>query len=92
MSTISLDQDGERFVMTVDGHLCELGFSLDDSVVSMNHVRVPKAVGGRGLAADLTRHALDWAREQQLTVRPVCPYVARWIERNPAYQGLVEND
>jgi hypothetical protein len=54
------------------------------------HVRVPDAVGGRGLAGQLTRHALDWARDEGLKVRPVCPYVATWIERHPDYQGLVD--
>ncbi|MGY6629854.1 MAG: GNAT family N-acetyltransferase [Wenzhouxiangella sp.] len=92
MSSISLDTDGQRFVMTVDGHHCELGFSRSGQVVSMNHVQVPDAVGGRGLASELTRHALDWAGDQNLAVRPVCPYVARWIERHPEYQNLVEND
>ncbi len=91
MSTISLDQDANRFIMHVDGELCELGFSLHGKMVSMNHVRVPKSVGGRGLAAELTRHALDWAREEGLTVRPACPYVDNWIERHPEYQALLEN-
>jgi uncharacterized protein len=90
MSNIRLDQDQQRFVMEVDGHECELGFSRDGNIASMNHVRVPDAVGGRGLAGQLTRHALDWARDEGLKVRPVCPYVATWIERHPDYQGLVD--
>lgn len=90
MNEIRLDQQQQRFVMEVDGHECELGFSRDGNIVSMNHVRVPDAVGGRGLAGQLTRHALDWARDEGLKVRAVCPYVARFVERHTEYQSLID--
>lgn len=89
--SIELDSAAERFVLTVDGHACELGFHREGSVLSLNHVRVPEAVGGRGLAGELTRHALDWARDHHLKVRPVCPYVAHWIERHADYQNLLSS-
>jgi predicted GNAT family acetyltransferase len=88
--TIRLDLQAGRFEKIVEGHSCVLDFTLGDGVASMNHVGVPEAVGGRGIAGQLTRHALDWARTEGLRVRARCPYVARWIERHPGYQGLLE--
>jgi uncharacterized protein len=85
---IELNADRNRFEAVVDGHLCELGFELANGVIHMNHVQVPKAVGGRGIAAELTRHALDHARAQGWKVVPNCPYVKTWIERHPEYQSL----
>jgi predicted GNAT family acetyltransferase len=52
-------------------------------------VRVPEAVGGRGIAGEITRYALDWARDKGLRVVANCPYVARWIERHPEYEQLL---
>lgn len=86
---IELDQEAGRFEAIVEGHSCVLDFTLDNEVVSMNHVGVPKAVGGRGVAGQLTRYALDWTEAQGLKVRARCPYVARWIERHPEYQKLL---
>ncbi|NBB93501.1 MAG: N-acetyltransferase [Gammaproteobacteria bacterium] len=86
---IRLDLDAGRFEAVVEGHSCVLDFTREGKVVSMNHVGVPKAVGGRGIAGQLTRHALEWADEQGLEVRARCPYVARWIERHPEYQRLL---
>ncbi|MEE4297156.1 MAG: GNAT family N-acetyltransferase [Wenzhouxiangella sp.] len=79
----------KRFEMRVDGHLCTLDYSERQNGVSFDSVQVPKAVGGRGLAGKLTRHALDWARSQGLSVQPTCPYVARWIDRHPDYADLL---
>jgi len=83
MNEILLETRLAQFAMTVDGHRCELDFSLAEQVMDIRSVRVPKAVGGRGLAGQLTRHALDWARDNALRVKPTCPYVASWLERHP---------
>jgi len=92
MNEITLNNQAERFEMTVDGQLCVLEFSLSPGLAHFNSVRVPKAVGGRGLAGQLTRHALDWARGENLKVVPNCPYVASWLERHPDYQDLLVGD
>lgn len=86
---IKLEPDKNRFLLRVDDWDCVLEFSLDGASASFNHVRVPDAVGGQGLAGRLTRHALDWAREQDLKVIPHCPYVASWIKRHPDYADLI---
>lgn len=85
---IKLNEQQQRFETNVDGHLCILEFKLDDGIIHMNHVGVPKEVGGRGIAGDLTRHALDHARSNGWRVRPNCPYVKKWIERHPEYADL----
>lgn len=86
---IQHDLQRGRFVATVDGHDCVLEFKLSADRVAMTAVRVPDAVGGRGIAGQLTRHALDWARSEALKVDPVCPYVKTWIKRHPDYQDLL---
>ncbi len=86
---IELNADEKRFETVVEGHLCELGFELADNVIHINHVRVPKAVGGRGIAGNLTRHALDHARARGWKVVPNCPYVKTWIDRHREYAELV---
>jgi uncharacterized protein len=86
---INLELEAGRFSMVVDDQTCVLEFQRSGDVVNINSVRVPDAVGGRGLAGKLTRHALDWACSKGLRVKPNCPYVKSWIERHPDYQNLV---
>lgn len=88
--SIQLNSEKGRFETTVEAHLCVLDFTLDGDVVSMNHVGVPDAVDGRGIAGALTRYALDHAREQGWRVKPNCPYVKSWIERHPDYKTLID--
>jgi predicted GNAT family acetyltransferase len=83
MTDISLESPKAQFAMTVEGERCELDFSVSGAVMDIRSVRVPKAVGGRGIAGQLTRHALDWGRSQSLAIKPTCPYVAKWLDRHP---------
>jgi predicted GNAT family acetyltransferase len=34
------------------------------------------------------RYALDWARDHDKKIVATCPYVAKFLERNPEYGAL----
>lgn len=83
------NQAEKRFEWIEDGVTSELVYELQNGVMSILHTGVPAAVGGRGIAADLTQTALHTAREHGWLVRPVCSYVAAYIQKNPEYQSLL---
>jgi uncharacterized protein len=87
--SINPDQSNSRFETMVDGHRAVLDYRRQGDSVHMTHVGVPAPIEGRGIAAALTRAALDWARAERLPVVPRCPYVAGWIDRHPEYRALV---
>ena len=78
-----------RFETTVDGTLCVLDYRLRDGVLAIDHLHVPDAVGGRGIAAALTEAALEAARREHWRVVPNCSYAAAFVERNPGWRDLV---
>lgn len=83
------NEAARRFETAVDGSLCVLDYSLQDDVLAIEHVRVPDAVAGRGIAGLLTARAFDMARRQHWRVSPDCAYAAAWIKRHPEYADLV---
>lgn len=79
----------DRFETTVDGVLCVLEYGLRDGVMTITHTGVPEAVGGRGIAAALTRFALDTARAEGWRVVPACSYASAWFARHAEYADLL---
>lgn len=77
-----------RFECIEDGVLCVLDYTLDNKQMTITHTGVPAAVGGRGIAAELTKYALDTAQTKGWKVRPVCSYAVAYIRRHPEYQPL----
>ena len=51
--------------------------------LALIHTEVPEAPEGRGLASLLAKTALDYARSNDLTVVPICPFVRSYLEKHP---------
>ena len=81
MSTISHDQNAKRFTTEVNGYRAELDYTLAGAVMTITHTRVPKEIGGRGIAAELMRAALGAAEAAGWSVIPACSYAAAYMRR-----------
>jgi uncharacterized protein len=79
-----------RYEIWVDDRLAgEIRYTLDGEVVTMMHTDIDPAHEGSGLGQKLVAGALDDVRGQGRRVRPLCPFVAKYIARHPAYADLV---
>jgi predicted GNAT family acetyltransferase len=79
-----------RFEATVDGtHAGAAYYELSGDMITFTHTEVDSEFEGRGVGSALARYGLDQARDASLRVRPLCPFIARWIQRHPDYAGLV---
>ena len=82
--------EAARYEITVDGERAGfVTYRLSPGVIAFLHAEVDPDRERRGLGRPLVRDALDDARARGLTVRPVCPFVAWFIETHAEYQDLV---
>ena len=78
-----------RFEVAVDGQLARADYRIDGRVMQLFHTEVPVAFEGRGIAALLVREAIEYARENGLTVLPACSYVRAYMRRHPEAQSVL---
>jgi uncharacterized protein len=78
-----------RFEAVVDGQLAQAQYRHVGERILFTHTEVPEQLEGRGIASQLARAGLDFARAEGLTVVPLCPFIASYIERHPEYKELV---
>lgn len=78
-----------RFELETDGHLACVDYECRIGVITFTHTFVPSELRGRGLAEQLVRAALEYARGEKLQVVPACSYVARFIDRHAEFGPLV---
>jgi uncharacterized protein len=60
-----------------------------DGRIAFTHTEVDESCEGRGFGSRLAAAALADARRQGLVVVPLCPFIARYIERHPEYEELL---
>jgi len=90
--------------MTVRDNADELRYEIDeagevrgfiqyrrgDGVLTLVHTDVEPKWEGHGVGSALVQGALEDIRARGLKVRPLCPFVAAYIERHPEYGDLVQ--
>jgi predicted GNAT family acetyltransferase len=92
MSTISHDENAKRFATEVDGYRAELDYTIADGIMTITHTRVPREIGGRGVAAGLMRAALQVADERGLSINPACSYAAAYMRKHAQSPDKVHMD
>jgi uncharacterized protein len=83
------DPAARQFSVEVEGVTGVLDYGLHDGVMTITHTGVPEAIGGRGVAGELTRFALETARAQGWKVVPMCSYAVVYLRRHPEYADLL---
>jgi hypothetical protein len=81
-----------RFEAIVDGELCRADYRMSGNVMHIVHTEVPYQLEGRGLAGQVVRGALDYARANGLKVVPVCGYVRAYMRRHKDTHDLLGAD
>lgn len=83
------DADACQFHVDVENHRGELDYVLRGDVMTITHTGVPPSIGGHGVAAELTRVALETARREGWKVVPACSYATAFIRRHPEFADLM---
>ena len=83
------DATGSRFTATVEGRLSQLQYRLRDGIMKIVHTEVPPELSGHGIAGDLMRAALAWARSNGWRVQPACSYAQAFLDAHAEYADLL---
>lgn len=85
------NESENRYEVFVDG--AQAGFAayrLTQGTIVFTHTEVDDAFEGQGIGSALARGALDDVRRDGTRrVKPLCPFIASWIENHPDYADLV---
>lgn len=89
--TIHHDPANQEFTTGSPEEPAELAYSLPDkSTIDFTHTFVPEFQRGQGLAEELARTGLAYARQQHLKVRTSCKFMAAFVQRHREdYQDIL---
>jgi predicted GNAT family acetyltransferase len=88
---VARNDDRHRYEASIDGRV--VGFSqyrLRPGQVIFTHTEIEPEYEGLGIGSALASAALDDVRSRGERVVPLCPFIAGYIKRHPAYRDLVD--
>ena len=75
----------QEFTLSRDGHVGELAYTRPaEQVIDFSHTFVDEALRGQGVADELARAALAYARGAGLKVKTSCTFMAGFVQKHPA--------
>jgi predicted GNAT family acetyltransferase len=84
------DPKKQRFSIDVgENEVAVLDYTRSDGVIVLTHTGVPSAFEHHGIAGQLARAALEYAKAEGLKVVPRCSFVRAYLQKHPEYAPLV---
>ena len=82
-----------RFAARIGDKIAYLSYEKEgEKILNYAHTWTPPKHRGKGIAAKITKAALDYARENGFSVIPSCPYVNTFIKKHPEYQDMIKTE
>ena len=83
------DTAEHRFELPCAGKTAVAEYRREKDLLVITHTFVPPECRGQGLAEQVVRAALEFARAENLRVVPQCSYVGVFFRRHPEYADLL---
>lgn len=83
------DKDKFQFIISIDDKEAYVDYYIEKQKMNLYHTYTHPDLRGKGLAAQVVKAALKFAKKNNLKVIPACSYVQSFIAKNDEYKELV---
>ncbi len=83
------DRRGMFYMENENGIISELTYSHENNgILLIDHTQTKPELEGRGLAAKLVKRIVEYARENNFKIDPLCPYTEIQFDQNKDYNDV----
>ena len=79
----------KQFQFVLDGAIAKIEYIRVKDKIYLTHTEVPKGYEGKGIGTELIKQALEYIKTHNLTLVPLCPFVALYLKRHSEWKELV---
>lgn len=85
-----VDNESEkRFETRVADKIAKIDYIKTKSTIYLTHTEVPPELEGFGVGTSLVEQVLAQIREANLSLAPLCPFVAKYLLDHPEWQDIL---
>lgn len=60
----------------------------ENNILTIDHTEVKKKMENRGIGSSLVKESVQYARENNLKIEPLCPFAEVQFEQNQSYNDV----
>ncbi len=82
----------KQYEFHIEGSIPKVEYRRTKEKIYLTHTEIPKKLEGQGIASQLVKAVFEEIERQGLTLVPLCPFVAGYIQEHPEWKKLVAKD
>jgi predicted GNAT family acetyltransferase len=89
---IEHEQTGHRgafFVEEEGKRLAQLTYTVAGTKIILDHTEIDDSLRGTGTGRKLVAAAVDWAREEDVRLMPLCPFARSVFDKTPDFADVL---
>jgi predicted GNAT family acetyltransferase len=89
---IEHEQTGHRgafFVEEEGKRLAQLTYTVAGTKIILDHTEIDDSLRGTGTGRKLVAAAVDWAREEDVRLMPLCPFARSVFDKTPNFADVL---
>ncbi len=87
---LSTESKGEFFIEKDGKRIAEMTYSkAGETMIIIDHTEVSDAGRGEGFGKKLVKTGVEFARENDLKIMPLCPFAKAIIQKTPEFQDVL---
>ncbi|MEL6919292.1 MAG: GNAT family N-acetyltransferase [Bacteroidota bacterium] len=85
LELINNDSDTKKkFEIHINGDMAYMDYMVSkQGIIYLTHTEVPQNLEGQGVGSTLVSKVLDFIKNSDLKMAPLCPFVAAYLKRHP---------
>ena len=87
--TLINNEAKKQYEFHIDNHIPRIEYILVPGKIFLTHTEVPRELEGQGIGSAIIKAALEDVEKRELTLVPMCPFVAGYIKKHPEWKKLV---
>lgn len=83
------DSRGMFYIQNEKGLIAELTYhKSEENIITIDHTEVKRELENQGIGSSLVKKSVEFARENDLKIDPLCPFAEVQFEMNKSYADV----
>jgi predicted GNAT family acetyltransferase len=83
------NKEKKQYEFHIEGHIARIEYIVAKDEIFLTHTEVPTILEGKGIASALVEKVLTDIEQHGLRLIPLCPFVATYIKKHPAWKRII---
>ena len=89
---LKINAESHQLELEIQGSIAFIEYKLSGNTLFLIHTEVPLALQGKGVANAIVQKALQYSKDNNFKIVPVCPVVQHYLEKHKEWNQIVAPD